>query len=844
MHLNHRLTLWLFLLVPFFSFSQSEKTTKVDLLLDSLAQSLSDSTITLDAYEIFYENVFSFAARQPGHTIEIATQFIDHAERLNYLKGQADMYSHIGNIYRTSGLEENAIENHILATEIFHDIKEMGSYVYGLINVGNIFFDIERYDEAETYYRKAINVTSEDFDLTGAKAVAYNNLGLISEERNQKSEAREYYEIALEIRKRMENPELIGHSYEQFGALNLNFGAYDSALFYFKTSFKYARQIEDSLRQYERFWNLHYLMAETFMELNQFEHSLAHLDSAIHLARIAGFVNYEARSCLLASKIFAEIGNSEKALEKVTESYELANRYELWELKSQILNELIDQSLKRNDYQSAFLHQSELIELYDFLDKEASTVEVTSKRYEAELNKLEQEARDANELRNLQTESLRKNKQINTVLYMSLGAFLVFLIILGYLLAQAKKKREQAGLDNDLIRSQKEEIQRTNQKLQKSNELLEESLSEKSNFMSKMSHEIRTPMNAIGGLTEILLQYDLNADQEQLVRNINHSSMRLTSLVDDILDYSRLESGRVALSESNFKLHELVNDIAALNQKKAEHNGTLIHLRIAPSLPDVLYGDAARLQQILNNLISNAVKFTENGHIHVRIMEDEVSKDGYRVGFEVEDTGIGIGKEHLESIFDEFHQGNVDIHARFGGTGLGLAICRQLVQLMGGAISVQSTPGKGSTFAFHLPLKRAVKEEPVVEKQNVSLEKRKLLLVEDDKMNQFVAQRILKPTGIEVTIANNGEEAIALCKEYSFDILLMDLQMPVLDGLQATREIRKIKTYKDTPIIALTADVQSETKKAAFDVGMNALVTKPFQGKELISAISELLPPL
>ncbi|NVK05723.1 MAG: response regulator [Flavobacteriia bacterium] len=842
--LRYLLTFGVLLLTPLSTLGQVSSYSDIDRKLDSISTSIQDCTATNEIFELYYKNVFSFGSRDPARAIEVAAELLEFAELKNNEKAVADMYNHIGNIYRGNGLDENAIENHLIATEIFGELNETGSYVYGLINIGNIFFDIEYYEDAEEYYKKAISVESDEFDLRAAHAVAYNNLGLVEEERGNKSTAKSYYVTALSLRKDFGEEELIIHSYQQFGALHSYFEEYDSSLTYYLEALNRTHHlIDDEIIVMERFWNLYQLTAESYFELGEYPKAMAYLDSAMTIATTIGFTNYEAQTCILASKLFDELGNEEMAYMKAQEAYEVSNTYELWAIKSDVLELLIEYDLKQSDYQSAFGRQEELIELHDFLEGEASNIEIASKRYELELQELMRQAEDNDQIRALQEEALMKNRQINTVLYIFLFSFTVFLVILGYLLAQARKKRMQAAADNRLIIEQKTEIELTNQQLKRTNELLEESLKEKSTFMSKMSHEIRTPMNAIGGLTEVLLQHNLSADQEQLVRNINHSSMRLTALVDDILDYSRLEAGRVELSPENFNLHELVEDIAALNRKRAQLNSSIVHLRIATSLPKTLYGDASKLQQILNNLVSNAVKFTEQGHVQIRVHEDEKSPKGYRVNFEIEDSGIGISEEALPNIFDEFHQGNNDIHSRFGGTGLGLAICKQLVELMGGSISVQSKMGKGSTFAFSVPLENAKEEVKREQKELTSLDGRRLLLVEDDKMNQFVAQRILRPSNIEVVIANDGTEAIELCKRESFDIILMDIQMPVMNGFDSTKEIRKMRQYKEIPIVALTADVQGETKEKALKTGMNDVLTKPFQGAELIEKISELIQP-
>ncbi|NVK28467.1 MAG: response regulator [Flavobacteriia bacterium] len=819
---------------------------RVDSDLDSLRKALEAGNIDSITFEYFEQNIYSFANHDPGATIDVAEILLKHADSVGNVKNQADIHNHLGNIYRGAGFSDRAIEHYLISMDGFRREGLTGSLAYQLISIGNIFYDLESYEDAETYYRAVLELNDPDYDIRVAKSVAWNNIGLLYEEQRDKKKAEEAYRSGLQLRMELERPvvrnQLVVHSYQHFALMHETFEEYDLALEYLAKANQLLHQTNaDSATWNERKWNILNAFSRVNYKRNEFLLALTYADSAYTTATRLKWKNFQALSLINKSKAARALNKYAIAEESVAQAFNIATENNILINKRDALEEWVQLDIQRGKYQLAVEHQNELIQTIDQLRAEASSIEITSKTYQQELRNLRENARRNEQFRSMQASTLRSQKRTNTLLYVLVGMLFLFATTLSYLFFQLYKKNKRRQADTDIISKQNIEIEKANAKLQNTNNLLEESLQQKSTFMSKMSHEIRTPMNAIAGLTEVLLEQKLTSDQEQLVRNINHSSLRLTSLVDDILDYSRLEAGRVKLQERNFSISELVTEISELNAQRAKTNNTIIHLRIDSSIPELVFGDADRLGQVLNNLVSNAVKFTESGHVHLRVFEDEKDENTCRIGFEVEDNGIGIPANQINTIFDEFQQGSTDIHARFGGTGLGLAISKQLVELMNGAIKVTSQEGKGSTFSFSIPFEIGHTEEVRKEQDRTNLEGKKLLLVEDDKMNQFVAERLLKPTGVQVTIVDNGQEAVDICADQTFDIILMDIQMPVMGGMEASRRIRSSSLNLSTPILALTADVQYETKEKAMASGMNDVVTKPFQSHELINAISELI---
>ena len=386
----------------------------------------------------------------------------------------------------------------------------------------------------------------------------------------------------------------------------------------------------------------------------------------------------------------------------------------------------------------------------------------------------------------------------------------------------------------------------------KAKQLAEKALAAKTEFLSNMSHEIRTPMNAIIGLTEILLRNE--ATQEPSIKGnldlIEYSADNLLVIINDILDYSKIEANKVKFENVAFNLNELLDKlIRTLTVKALSQNLNLI-LEISPNCPNLIKGDPYRLNQVLLNLLSNALKFTTKGEVRLKVtVNNRIDAENVELLFSVSDTGIGISQEKQKGIFESFTQAYTDTTRNFGGTGLGLAISRRLVELQKGRLDLESELDKGSNFYFYLPFTLALKEaENLPEKATTVLEEASLsgveiLVAEDNEINQLLIKQVINRWDSSVEIASNGEEVVFKSLAKKFDIILMDLQMPKKNGIDAAKEISE-NTHNPnsgTPIIALTADVLVETKNMVADNAFAGYVTKPFKSQELYQSILEVL---
>jgi PAS domain S-box-containing protein len=370
----------------------------------------------------------------------------------------------------------------------------------------------------------------------------------------------------------------------------------------------------------------------------------------------------------------------------------------------------------------------------------------------------------------------------------------------------------------------------------------EEAAQTKQQFMSTMSHEIRTPLNEVIGITNLLLQGKPRPDQMDFIKTLRFSGNHLLTLVNDVLDYNKMESGKIVFEQAQFNLNDFLNEIMRSYAFRSKSKHLSFEIIRKGNLPIEVIGDQIRLNQILSNLLSNALKFTNTGGITVFVNEVGRKANKITIGFLVRDTGIGIAREKHSAIFESFTQASTDTTRFFGGTGLGLAICKNLIELQGGALTVESEPGKGSTFGFNLSFEISDKK-PIqngdLPESYTGLEGKRILIAEDNKINFFVANKFLMGWGITVTHAENGQLALDYLEKEKFDLILMDLHMPVLDGIEATRIIRNSKNpeIKNIPIVALTAAIMSESHDKIDNLEINDYVLKPFKPHDLFERI-------
>jgi PAS domain S-box-containing protein len=366
-------------------------------------------------------------------------------------------------------------------------------------------------------------------------------------------------------------------------------------------------------------------------------------------------------------------------------------------------------------------------------------------------------------------------------------------------------------------------------------------------FLANISHEIRTPINGIAGMADLLSQNPSAEDQSLYLKAIKTASENLKVIINDILDLASIESGKLKFEKINFNLDKTIHSLVDTFRLQSQEKGIKLEYKKDPKIPNIFIGDPVRLNQILINLVSNALKFTHQGSITISVNLDKISNKEYFLRFEIRDTGIGIPKSKLRTIFESFSQADASVTRKYGGTGLGLTIVRQLVQMQHGSIKVESEENKGSVFTVVIPYKQGIADEQISGNRigltkSLQLQNASILLVEDNDINRLYAGSILKMWGCPFDTAENGEIALEKYKNAHFDLILMDIQMPIMDGFETTKVIRQWNNEKgNVPIIALTANATQRDIDKCLSIGMNDCLTKPFTQEDLLKVLDKYL---
>jgi len=398
---------------------------------------------------------------------------------------------------------------------------------------------------------------------------------------------------------------------------------------------------------------------------------------------------------------------------------------------------------------------------------------------------------------------------------------------------------------NNVIRNQSNLLlKEKNNELLLAKEKAEKASKARAEFLSTVSHELRTPLNAINGITHLLLEENPKPSQMNYLTSLKFSGNYLLTFINEILEINRIESSTIETENINFNLKLLIENIQNSLKELATINNNVFSIEIDPTIPDFLLGDPTKLSQIFLNLINNALKFTKNGEVKVIVHTNEINEEFTSIHFKIVDTGIGIPEEKIESVFESFSQGSIEINRKYGGTGLGLTIVKKLVAILGGKIQLESQVGKGSSFSFDLSFKIGTQTE-LVEKtseyDDSILQDKKVLLIEDNKINQMITKKMVENKGMICEVIDNGEDAIEAVKNKKYDLVLMDVHLPGINGTIATQTIRTFD--KKTKIIALTAISLDENREMLLSYGMDDVITKPFNPldfyKVIVSNMSE-----
>lgn len=656
------------------------------------------------------------------------------------------------------------------------------------------------YDDGLAILEEALKLARE-INHKALEARILNNFGYIYRDQGELAEALNYFEKALAINERLGDEVAQSVNLASIAYINYDLNDYENALEFALRCLP----IFEKAKDVHRLTSLYNILGNIYFKQEQFNEALRYFEENINLTEPDSAMHVTAISGL--GKIYYKMNDFENARLYLSDALEKSK--ELGNVEVQIISHYYTgrMMMDEDNYRQSLQHMNAAFSLAD--------------------------------------EYMRKHDVMSvheglSILYDKMGDIpKAFHHLKAY--EQLKEDIFKQTTFNKLRNLQtRQQIELA----QKEKEVAERTASLKQQFMANMSHEIRTPMNAIVGMTRLLLGKEPRPEQVRYLEAIRQSADNLLVIINDILDLSKIEAGKIVIEQTDFSLREVVQSVRDMLLLKAEEKNIDMRVYVDPAIPQRVIGDPTRVNQVLINLAGNAVKFTDKGYVEItaRLVKNENSKTW--VQFDVTDTGIGIAPDYVDKIFESFTQAGSDVARKFGGTGLGLTISRQLVELMQGSISVKSKLGEGTTFMVQIPFEESsvqVDAAPslVIDDATMQrLSKARLLLVEDNEFNRMVAEDTLKEVipGVVIDIAVNGQEAVDKVQQAQYDIVLMDIQMPVMDGLAATTYIRNSLSgpAKDVKIIAMTANVLQEDVQQYLAAGMNAYVSKPFQTDELL----------
>ncbi len=764
-----------------------------------------------------FDSLLSFQAINDG--LKLAT-------KIKYEHGITKGYNTLGQSYRVYGLNywPKAIVMYDSALTIAIKVNNKADIATSYHNLGQIYRFKGDYVRALDYYNKANKYAFEAQD-TVEMMWNYHDLGWMRISMKEYASAITYLNQGISLAVATNTTYSVADITMHKGEAYWFMGQYDSSFYFTNKAYDLFKTISAT----ENMAHCLNQMGWVYESKNQWKEAEYVYRQAINLANDLSTDWIPKSNAGLGDALFGQ-GKYKEALQYYVVAEKALSNVTFDRLTKECYEGLAKTYVQLGDYKNAYETQLKLKVVSDSLLANENVEKLLATQAQYDFDKQKTEAKIA--LENQETKLTKERSQ--KLIFLS-GAAILLLIVIGlyFRLRYTRKTQQLLQQKNAIIEAEKEKA--------------ESSEKAKHQFLANMSHEIRTPMNAIKGMTDILIRRNPNEDQKEYLTGIKQSSDSLLVIINDILDISKIEAGKVELEQEPFSVNELVNNVHTIMQFKAEEKGLFLQ-KDMPQENVLVQGDATRLRQILLNLIGNAIKFTEKGLITTTV-KSEPAGDKMNLHFIVSDTGIGIDKDRMEKIFVSFEQAYSDTTRKFGGTGLGLSISKKLVELHNGKIWVESEKDKGSQFHFIIPYTvvkttvEAAQESAISYDAVKQLKGLHILLVEDNHYNAIVAQEELEDAieDVQVEVAANGLIAVEKLKAGTFDVILMDIQMPVMNGFDATKAIRRLEGEKaNTAIIAMTANVLKEEVDLCYESGMNDFIGKPFDTDELLIKIINL----
>jgi signal transduction histidine kinase/Tfp pilus assembly protein PilF len=690
------------------------------------------------------------------------------------------------------------------------------------IELANFHKKNNNFRSSQDYIQKAIEFAEEKKDVQG-QADAYSFLGSVYFELKKIQDAIQTYTKSIQLYTTQKPSSNQAYALYNLGVCFVEMKDYSKAEYYFKESENIYETIE--IAEAKELVNLqkgivYRAKGENQLALSIFNTIVVKPDEEDHFRT-------KAQALYQIGLIEADGNRYNLAINYMNKAMDLSSKNKNYELKANIAKSLSEVYEKVIDIPNSFKFIKQHLRIRD------SIKEINSKRVGIEdflSFKQAEQLKSIDQMNRENKEQQRANKFSKLISILSIA-----LISILSLLSLSLYK-------NNIIRSQSnKQLQDKNQELQISKDKAEKASKARAEFLSTVSHELRTPLNAINGITHLLIEENPKKSQLQYLTSLKFSGDYLLTFINDILEINRVESENIKIESINLNIKQLLNDIFNSFKDVASKNNNNFVIEMNGEIPENLIGDPTKLSQIFINLINNALKFTKNGTVCIVTTVLKTENDITTLLFEISDTGIGIPIEKQKSIFESFSQGSVEINRKYGGTGLGLAIVKRLVSLLGGEIKLESSEGIGSTFSFAIDFKLGEETPVEVKKQydDSIFEGKKVLVVEDNKINQMITKKMLENKGMICELIDNGESSIEMVRTNLYDLVLMDVHLPGINGTIATQQIREFN--KMLPIIALTAISLNENREILLSFGMNDVVTKPFNPENFYKVIANQL---
>ncbi|RAR46823.1 tetratricopeptide repeat-containing hybrid sensor histidine kinase/response regulator [Flavobacterium lacus] len=699
--------------------------------------------------------------------------------------------------------------------------EELDSTNY-FIELANFHKKNNNYRSSQDYIQKAIEF-AETKKVYEAQADAYSFLGNVYFELKKYADAIQTYNKSISLYNSQKPSSNQAYTFYNLGLCYIEKKEYSKAELYFKEAEKIYETID--IPEAKEMINLQKGIVYRAKGENQL--ALSILNTVIVNPDEEDHFKTKAEALYQIGLIEAENNRYNLALNYLNKALDLSSKNKNLELKANVARTLSEVYEKMIDVDNSFKFMKQHLRIRDSIQdlnsKRIGTEDFLSFKEAERLKSIDQMDRE-----NKEQQRANKFSKLISILSIALISILSLLSLSLY--------------KNNIIRSQSNKLlQDKNSELQLAKDKAEKASKARAEFLSTVSHELRTPLNAINGITHLLIEEKPKKSQLQYLTSLKFSGDYLLTFINDILEINRVESENIEIESINVNVKQLLSDLHNSFKELASKNNNDFELELDENIPDNLIGDPTKLSQIFINLINNALKFTKNGKVNVSAKMLKNENDISSIRFEISDTGIGIPLEKQQTIFESFSQGSVEINRKYGGTGLGLAIVKRLVNLLGGEIKLTSAEGIGSTFSFDVDFELGQQMFIEVKKQydeSVFVNK-KVLVVEDNKINQMITKKMLENKEIICELIDNGEEAIEMIRNNGYDLVLMDVHLPGINGTIATERIRAFN--KTIPIIALTAISLNENREMLLSFGMNDVVTKPFNPDNFYKVIAQQL---